>query len=95
MLWNLDASWLMMAIATVAVLSYFFGSALDALMREDGFGAFGNAFIISSGFFLTILGANQQGYNLRELHFAVFVGLFGAFLVLATLTLAKALIARL
>jgi hypothetical protein len=95
MLWNLDASWLMMAVATVAVLSYFFGSGLDALMREDGFGSFGNALIISGGFFASILGANQQGYNLRELHVAVLVGLTGAFVVLAALAAVKALLARL
>jgi hypothetical protein len=95
MLWNLDASWLMMAIATVAVLSYFFGSALDALMREDGFGSFGNALIVSGSFFASILAANQEGYNLRELHVAVLVGLGGAFVVLASLTLVKGLLARL
>ena len=95
MLWNLDASWLMMAIATVAVLSYFFGSALHWLMREDGFGGFGNAIIICVGFFLMILVANQQGYNLRDIHLAVLVGLSGAFLSLFSLTFFKGLIARL
>ncbi|MDW6026121.1 hypothetical protein SAZ10_30615 [Mesorhizobium sp. BAC0120] len=94
MLWNLDASWLMMAIATVAVLSYFFGAALDALMREDGFGSFGNALIISGSFFASILGANHEGYNLREMHAAVLVGLAGAFVVLVSLAVVKALLAR-
>jgi hypothetical protein len=94
MLWNLDVSWLMMAVATVAVLSYFFGAALHWLRREDGFGAFGNAIIISGSFFLSIMFANQQGYNLRDLHIAVVVGLFGAFVVLASLTLIRGLIAR-
>lgn len=95
MLWNLDASWLMMAIAVVAVLSYFLGSAIDALMREDGFGSLGNALIISTGFFLGILLANREGYNLREPSVAIMVGLAGAFVCLASLTLAKALAARL
>jgi fluoride ion exporter CrcB/FEX len=94
MLWNLDPAWLMMAVATVAVLSYFFGAALHWLRREDGFGAFGNAIIISGSFFLSILVANHQGYNLRDLHLAVIVGLCGAFVVLASLTLLRALIAR-
>ena len=47
MIWNLDAGWLMMAVATVAVLAFFFGSALDALMREDGFGSTGNMLIFT------------------------------------------------
>lgn len=94
MLWKLDPAWLMMAIATVSVLSYFFGSALHALRRAEGFGAFGNAIIISLSFFVAILVANEHGYNLRELHLAVVVGLSGAFLVLFSLTLIKELIGR-
>ena len=94
MIWNLDAMWLMMAIALVVVLSYFFGSALDALMRDDGFGANGNAVIVACGFFLTILGANYQGYNLRDMHQAIIVGLAGAFVVLASLTLLRAVVRR-
>ena len=42
MIWNLDSGWLMMTVATVGVLAFFFGSALDAIMREDGFGPTGN-----------------------------------------------------
>lgn len=88
MLWNLDASWLMMAIATVAVLSVFLGSAIHSLTNE-GFGTVGNALIICSGFFLAIFLANQQGYNLRELRMAVPVGLGGAFVCLFVLTFIK------
>jgi hypothetical protein len=95
MLWNLDGTWLTMAVAAVVVLSYFFGAAMDALVREDGFGATGNAAILASGFFLAILAVNYEGHALRELHFAVMVGLAGAFVGLTALTLVKALIARL
>lgn len=95
MLWNLGAFWLMMAVATVVVFSFFLGSAIDTLMREDGFGITGNMVIIFGGFFLAILAANRQGYSLHELHRAIMVGLAGAFVCLATLTLIKALVARL
>lgn len=95
MLWNLDASWLMMAVAVVVVLSFFLGSAIDALVHDDGFGSFGNSLIIAGGFFLTILAANHQGYNLHELHRAIMVGLAGAFVCLGSLTLFKALVVRL
>jgi hypothetical protein len=94
MLWKLDSSWLMMAIATVSVLSYFFGSALNWLKREDGFGAFGNAIIIAGRFFVTILAADYRGYNLHELHFAIAIGLTGAFVLLTSLTLARSLVKR-
>jgi len=95
MLWNLDGLWLMMAIAMVVVLAFFLGSMIDALVREDGFGATGNMVIMAGGFFLAILLANSRGYNLRDLHEAILVGLGGAFACLVSLTLAKALAQRL
>ncbi len=95
MLWKLDPAWLMMAISTVSVLSYFFGSALHALMREDGFGSFGNAIIISVGFFLTLAAVDSQGYEPGGIQIAVFLGLAGAFIVLSTLTFLRALLKRL
>lgn len=94
MIWNLDTPWLLMAIAIVVVLSLFFGAALDYLMREDGFGSTGNMIIVSTGFFLGILAANQHGYDLHEMHRAVMVGLAGAFVCLSALTLLKAILVR-
>lgn len=94
MLWKLDPAWLMMGVATVSVLSYFFGSALHFLMREDGFGSFGNAVIIAGGFFLTLIAFNYQGYRLDGLQIAVFLGLGGAFILLSSLTFLRALVKR-
>ena len=94
MIWNLDTPWLLMAVATVVVFSFFFGSALHYLMRDDGFGSTGNMIIVSTGFFLGIITANRQGYDLHEMHLAVLVGLVGAFVCLGTLTLLKAMLAR-
>jgi hypothetical protein len=95
MLWNLGGFWLMMAIAGVAVFSFFFGAALDALTREDGFGSTGNTLIVIAGFFLAIFAANYQGYNLGELHLAVLTGIAGAFICFSLLTVMKAVITRL
>jgi len=94
MLWNLDLAWLLMTVSVVAVLSYFFGTALDALMREDGFGPLGNTIIFVAGFFGGILAANCQGVSLRNLTLAAAVGLGGAFATLATLAVLKAGITR-
>jgi hypothetical protein len=94
MIWNLDTAWLLMAVATVVVLSFFFGAALDYLMRDDGFGSTGNMMIVSTGFFLGIVAANHRGFDLHELHLAVLVGLAGAFICLGTMTLLKAMLAR-
>ena len=49
MIWNLDSGWLMMAVAGVTVMAFFFGSALDAIMRDDGFGPTGNMLLFTIG----------------------------------------------
>lgn len=94
MIWNLEPGWLMMAVATVAVLSLFFGSALDAIMREDGFGPIGNMLLFTFGFFMAIIVANTYGVNLRDLKMAVAYGLGGAFLTVSVLALIKAGVGR-
>lgn len=94
MIWNLDSGWLMMAVAGVAVLSLFFGSALDAIMRDDGFGPLGNMLLFTFGFFAAIIIANTYGINLRDLKMAVAYGLGGAFATVTLLAALKAGIAK-
>lgn len=94
MIWNLDTGWLMMAIATVAVLAFFFGAALDAIMREDGFGSTGNMLLFTAGFFLAVIAANTYGISLRDLKLAVAWGLGGAFALVSLMALAKAALSR-
>jgi len=94
MLWNLEAGWLMMAVALVAVVAFFFGAALDAIMREDGFGPVGNMLVLTAGFFGAILGANLYGIELDDLTIAMAVGLGGAFVAVMLLALMKAGLAR-
>lgn len=95
MIWNLDTSWLMMAVAIVSMLSFFLGMALDGVMGEDGFGAFWNTVIITCGFFLGIVLANMYGIYLKDLKLAMITGLCGAFLSLGTLAVSKSVLARL
>lgn len=95
MIWNLEPGWLMMAVAGVAVMAFFFGSALNAIMREDGFGSTGNMLLFTVGFFAAVMIANTAGINLRDLKLAVGWGLGGAFATVSLLALLKAGIARL
>lgn len=94
MIWKLDPAWLMMAVASVAVLSFFLGSVMDAIMSDDGFGPFGNMILIAVGFFAAIFVANVHGVAMGNLTFAVTTGLSGAFLTLSVLALIKAALAR-
>ncbi len=94
MLWKLDPTWLMMAVASVTVMAFFFGSIMDAIMADDGFGPFGNMILITVGFFASIFVANAHGISMGTLTFATATGLSGAFLTLAALALVKAGLAR-
>lgn len=95
MLWNLDPGWLLIAFAVVGILSFIVAMALNAIMGEDGFGATGNAVVITAGFFLAIFVANHLGYRLIDLRMAVATGLGGAFACLALLAVMKAALNRL
>lgn len=90
MLWNLDAGWLLLAVVIVGIFAFMVSMALNAVMGEDGFGATGNAVIITAGFFLTVFAANNFGYRLSDVSMAVVVGLAGAFACLAVLAMLKA-----
>ncbi len=94
MLLHLDTSWLLMTVATVAVFGFFFGTALDAIMKDDGFGSTGNTLLFTVGFFAAVLIANSYGITLRDLKIAVAWGLGGAFIFISGLALLKAGLAR-
>jgi hypothetical protein len=95
MLLHLDTSWLLMTVAAVAVFGFFFGTALDAIMKDDGFGSTGNTVLFTLGFFVAVMAANEHGITLRDLRMAVAWGLGGAFIFISVMALIKAGLARL
>ncbi len=94
MIWHLDTQWILMAFASVGILSFMLGLALDGIMGRDGFGAVLNAIIITTAFFGTIYICNMAGISLRRLEIAVPYGLTGAFGVYSFLALVKAGLSR-
>jgi hypothetical protein len=95
MLWNIEPLWLVLAATSVAILSFIVATALNALLGHEGFGATGNAAIITIGFFGGIYGANALGHRLADVQMAITTGLAGAFLLLAALVVLKAAMRRL
>lgn len=95
MLLNLDTTWLLFAVASVAVFGFFFGTALDAIMKEDGFGSSGNTLLFTLGFFIAVMVANEHGITFRDIRLAVAWGLSGAFVFISVMALVKAGLARL
>ena len=94
MLWNLDFGWLVLAFGTVIGIAYMMSLMIESSIGREGFGPMGNATIITVGFFGTILLANHQGINLRELKDALIYGLGGAFALMLVAVLLRAIFRR-
>ncbi|RWB58064.1 hypothetical protein [Mesorhizobium sp.] len=95
MLLHLGTTWLLFAVATVAVFGFFFGTALDAIMKDDGFGSTGNTLLFTLGFFVAVMVANEHGIGFKDIRLAVAWGLSGAFVFISVMALIKAGLARL
>ena len=95
MLWNLGTQWLVLAATTVAIVAFIVATVLDALLGEEGFGATGDAAILTAGFFAGVYGANLLGYRLEDVKLAIATGLGGSFLLLSLLVAIKAAMRRL
>lgn len=89
MLSKLSAFWLIMAVTTIAVCSYFVALTIDGVFGKDGFGTIGNMIILTAGFFGGIVAYERVGYYLTNLQVATMVGVGGALLTFVTFALLK------
>lgn len=85
----------LIALCAVAVISVVFGSILNAILQEDGFGPVGNALILLVGFYISVVVAKSQGLPMRDITLAMATGLGGGFACFALLALLKGGITRL
>lgn len=92
---HLDTTWLLFAFAIIAGFGFFFGAALDAIMKESGFGPTGNTLLFIFGFFAAVVVAHRHGISLSDPKMAIAWGLGGAFAFISVLALIKAGMARL
>jgi hypothetical protein len=89
MLSSVTGIWLVLGIATMGMLAFLIGNAIDRLINENGFGPVGNAIVITAGFFLSIYLANRHGIRFRGLEVACYFGIISAMGTLLTLTIIK------
>jgi hypothetical protein len=94
MLWDVDIGWLLMAFGTVAGISYMLALTMESSIGREGFGPFGNAGLITTGFFLGILSANYQGVSFSELKYALMVGMVGSFALMLFMFVLRGVWAR-
>ena len=95
MLWNIDIGWFVMAVGTVAGVSYIMALMMESSIGKEGYGPFLHATFITAGFFLSILGANYRGINLVDLKWALVYGGAGAFALMLAMLLLRAVVVRL
>ena len=94
MLLDIPTGWLFLAVAGVATLSFFLGAAVDALLRDDAFGAIGNTLVLTCGFFGALLCANSFDIDFDSLKEGAAAGTAGAMGFMLLCSAARAMVAR-
>jgi hypothetical protein len=94
MLSNIDTTSLTVALIALMAVALVFGTILNAIVRENGFGPVGNAVLFAAGFVGSTYLAGSYGITLADFRLAVAWGMGGAFLLFSVLALAKAGLAR-
>ena len=85
----LDTDVQIFIITLVLIFGFFLGHAMDGVLGNEGFGAYGNMFWIIAGFVGGIFVMQHFGMSLKDMRFTVGGGLAGAFTLLASLVLGK------
>lgn len=95
MLSHIDITTLTVALIALMAVALVFGTVLNAIVRENGFGPVGNAVLFAAGFVGTTYLAGSYGIAPADFRLMVAWGLGGAFLLFSVLALAKAGLGRL
>jgi hypothetical protein len=95
MLSHIDTTTLAIALIGLMAVALVFGTVLNAIVRENGFGPVGNAVLFAIGFVGAAYVAGRYGVSARDLRMIASWGLGGAFALFSVLALIKAGMARL
>jgi uncharacterized membrane protein len=90
----LDTDVQIFVVTLVLIFGFFLGHAMDGVLGDEGFGAYGNMFWIITGFAGGILVMQYFGMSLKDPRFTVCGGLAGSFSLLASLVLGKYVLHR-
>ncbi|WP_157018804.1 hypothetical protein [Mesorhizobium xinjiangense] len=94
MIANLGVFWLIMAMGTVAILSFILSLALDAIIGQDGVGGVGGMILMTGGFFGGLYGLNHFGMRFRDIQDGAVAGMACALAAFAVILLGKAVVRR-
>jgi uncharacterized membrane protein YeaQ/YmgE (transglycosylase-associated protein family) len=91
---HLSADTLSFVIVLITICCFFLGHAMDNIMEDEGFGAYGNMALMWAGFVIGLYATSFLGYNMRDFRLASFGGLIGAFSLLAVCALSRSIFRR-
>jgi hypothetical protein len=91
---HLHADTLAFVIVLITICCFFLGHAMDNILNDEGYGAYGNMAVMWAGFILGLYATSYLGYNMRDYKLAALGGLTGAFSLLAVLALSRNLLRR-
>jgi len=94
MLSAFDASTLTIAFCAIAGVAFVFGTVLNAITQENGFGPTGNTVLFAIGFYVAVYVSPSFGVDVRDFKLVVAYGLGGAFALFSLLALLKAGLSR-
>lgn len=88
MVMGIPMEWLAIVTVLACMVAFFIGQAMHGVMRDQGFGVFGNMLILSSGFALGVFAADHLRWRLAPDELTA-LGLASAFSSLFLLAVAK------
>jgi hypothetical protein len=91
---NLNADTLTFVIVLITICCFFLGHAMDNILDDEGYGAYGNMGVMWVGFVLGLYATSYLGYNMRDYRLAALGGLIGSFSLLGAGVLSRSVFRR-
>ncbi len=91
---HLNTDTLIFVLTLITICCFFLGHAMDNILEDEGYGAYGNMSVMFAGFLAGLYVTSQLGYSMRDYRLASGGGLIGAFTLLALLVFSRNLLRR-
>jgi hypothetical protein len=91
---HLNTDTLVFIIVLITICCFFLGHAMDNILDDEGYGAYGNMGVMWAGFVAGLYAMSYLGYNMRDYELAALGGLIGSFTLLGTCILSRSVFRR-
>jgi hypothetical protein len=91
---HLNTDTLIFILTLITICCFFLGHAMDNILEDEGYGAYGNSSVMFAGFIAGLYATSYLGYSMRDFRLASSGGLIGAFTLLAVLVFSRNIMRR-